>query len=606
MWLKKKTKVVAVVLALILAILTVIPVLAYQGIGNSPYAADLLVSGLNTGRLDPGQEYWYAYSQIDLGEGAYGSIILSLNFEADGVSVANRVNFQVFTFDQVEAWLKDNSGPIDSMGLGASASADFDAGTGERMWAGMVDPQEVYYVRIFNLSPSPVQFRLTALGQNEGTVNHLPANTFSPPVAQVIPAAASVPGAVPGSISANETVGVGAVPTQPTPTESPASTSWLLAAQAIHDLPPQEAAAWLMSAAMLGWLPDSEGAATSPAAVPIDPKTIAEPVVDEVGPETEVLDVTALDVMAEKEIEELILTTVPDPTTGESIYPNQPVALLYGPNTGVLAPKSEHWYEFTPGKLDGKLIENFSTTMFFTPGEPNLARHVTFELFDGGQYHIWERGTPQDMAHFGAGSWVSRDNDYMTGERLWHGTVVDGNKYFIKITNGTSKWIDYHLVPDDIINTELGKPTVKKIDPAPAIPTGKDIGAPLVTNKNRMQGQLAGGEDIWFNFTTPNTNPDSFDFLSYLVELTHTPGYGNVANYVNVELYPYQQQHLWRRGDGDKIVPLGAGSFTEYDEPTDSHTWIWDGHLVSNTTYFVRVRNDSPLDIDYDLSLQRR
>ncbi len=128
----------------------------------------------------------------------------------------------------------------------------------------------------------------------------------------------------------------------------------------------------------------------------------------------------------------------------------------------------------------------------------------------------------------------------------------------------------------------------------------------LLLVEGGVEGQLAGGEDIWFNFTTPNTNPDSFDFLSYLVELTHTPGHGNVANYVNVELYPYQQQHLWQRGDGDKIVPLGAGSFTEYDEATDSHTWIWDGHLVSNTTYFVRVRNDSPLNIDYALRLQRR
>ena len=66
-----------------------LPVWAYQGgVGNSPYAADLLVSGLNNGSLDPGQEYWYAYSRMDLGDPNYNSVIFSLNFEADGVAVA--------------------------------------------------------------------------------------------------------------------------------------------------------------------------------------------------------------------------------------------------------------------------------------------------------------------------------------------------------------------------------------------------------------------------------------------------------------------------------------------------------------------------------------
>jgi len=248
--------------------------------------------------------------------------------------------------------------------------------------------------------------------------------------------------------------------------------------------------------------------------------------------------------------------------------------------------------------------------MFFTPGEPNLARNVTFELFTGSQYHIWDRGTPQDMEHFGAGSWVSRDGDYITGERLWHGTVVDGDQYFVKITNDTGKWVDYHLYPDDIINTELGLPLNDDAQTAAVetntTPTGKDIGAPLPLYKTRSQGQLPAGEDIWFSYTTPNTNPDSFDFLPYQMTVIHKPGIGAVAHYVNVEIYPYQEQQIWRRGDTDKIKPLGAGSFTEYDEAADTHSWVWDGHLVSNTTYFIRVKNDSVQDIDYDLLIRRK
>lgn len=174
-----KTTTKTTVLVVVLLIMTVIPAWASQGIGSSPYTADLLVSGLNTGKLNPGQEYWYAYSRLDLGDSEYNSIVLSLNFEAEGRAVASRVNFQVFTFEQVDAWLKDNSGPIDSLGLGTPASADFDVNTGERLWAGPIKSTEIYYVRIFNVSPSPVHFRLTALGQKSAQLEGIEALTGS-------------------------------------------------------------------------------------------------------------------------------------------------------------------------------------------------------------------------------------------------------------------------------------------------------------------------------------------------------------------------------------------------------------------------------------------
>jgi hypothetical protein len=608
-----KIKLVALVLGAVLLSSAVFPVLAYQGdIGGSPYAADLLVSGLNTGSLAPGEEYWYAFSRVDLGNPLYGSVILSLNFEAEGLPVASRVNFQVFSFDQVEAWLKDTSGPVDSLGLGTPASADFDVNTGERLWSGPVDASAVYYIRIFNLSPSPVQFRLTALGQQKGLTDRFMAvdpGATAGNDTEIIPAAVSVPGVVPQPDTTTRPSIAAVLPVDPTD-GSPTSTSWLLAAQAIHGLPPQEAAAWLMSAAMIGWLPDGgQNAAAVPvapepavavssvAAVPVDPNPDPVPMVEkDAGEQPEIITAEVVEAPTE-----------PDPHNGENIYPNRPLRLLEAPNTGRMGPKTEHWYTFTPGKVDDKVIENLSLTMFFTPGEPNLARYVTFEMFTGDQYQIWDRGTPDDMEHFGAGSWISRDGDYITGERLWHGTVVDGDQYYVKITNGTNKWIDYHLVPGDIINMELGGPKINPAKPVvPEIPTGKDIGSPLIATKGSQPGKLAAGEDIWFRFQTPNVNSDNFEFIPYLIELVHRPGHGTVAHYVNVELYPYQEQAIWQRGDGDEMKPLGVGSFTGYAEVADTHTWIWDGHLVSNTSYFVRVRNDSAQEIDYDLIIRRQ
>ncbi len=587
-----KTAIKTLVLVLALLVVTAIPVLS-QGVGTSPYTADLLVSGLNTGQLNPGQEYWYAYSRMDLGDAGYNSIILSLNFEAEGRAVSSRVNFQVFNFAQVEAWLKDNSGPIDSLGLGTPASADFDVNTGERLWAGPMAAGEVYYVRIFNISPSPVQYRLTALGQTGADIPlvNAPAAGSAPPV---IPAAISrtsdeiapeefTPPAAPGTESI-ETLPV-------LPDGESASTNWLLAAQAINGLPPQEAAKWLMSAASLGWLPLGGG---SPAMVPVNPNDDPYPVVT-TEEESDTGDVTP--------------PTPPDPTQGYSIYPNQPVPLVDGSNIGRLAPKSEHWYMFRAGKVDGKMIEDMSLTIFFTPGEPNIANLVTFRMFTGSQYQIWERGTPDDMQHFGVGSWVSRDGAYETGERLWHGSVVDGDRYYIKLNNDSDEWIDYYLMTGDIINIEMGDPIVEDHSLpqyADLVPAGRDIGSPLRIDKGHTRGTLQAGEDIWYSFASTIADPDRVEFHSFQIDLNHTPGAGHISNRVNVEIYPYQEQQIWQRGDTDQIRPLGAGMDLEYKKATDTHTWVWDGHLVSNTTYFIRVRNDSVSDISYDLNIKRK
>lgn len=589
-----KTIVRVMVLIVVLLLVTAIPAWASQGVGSSPYAADLLVSGLNTGKLDPGEEYWYAYSRLDLGDPAYNGIILSLNFEAQGRAVASRVNFQVFDFDQVDAWLKDSSGPVDSLGLGTPASTDFDVATGERLWAGSVAPNEIYYVRIFNLSPSPVTFRLTALGQKSAQTNIFPAfeDTGLARQREVIPAAVSLPSESSASIPAQSSV-MATLPLEPGE-GSVASTRWLLAAQAINGLPPNEAAAWLMSAAALGWLPGGSG---SSALVPVDPNEETFGVTGDGGDEAGSGEVDAVPVK-------------PDPDKGNSIYPSQPLELLDGSNIGRMGPRTEHWYTFTRGDLDEEIIEGMSLTMFFTPGEPNVARHVIFEMFTGSQLEIWERGTPEQMEHFGVGSWLSRDGDYDTGERLWHGSVVDGDRYFVKITNGTEHWVDYHLITGDIINIEMGP----KMEPperpakfiAPQLPTGKDIGSPLAINLNGSEGHLAAGEDIWFSFEHNTPNPEKWELEHYVFRLDHTPGAGFVTNHVNVEIYPFPEQQIWRRGDTDKIQPLGAGSDFEYDKANDIHTWIWDGHLISNTTYFVRIRNGSPRAINYDLSIERR
>ena len=116
------------------------------------------------------------------------------------------------------------------------------------------------------------------------------------------------------------------------------------------------------------------------------------------------------------------------------------------------------------GDHDDEMIENMKMTMFFTPMTGFMSNRVNFEIFPASQYHIWARGDSDYMEHFGLGLWVSRDEDPNTGERLWNGTLVDGDRYLIKVKNGTPDEIDYYLFPDDVENAELGHPTLHHLD----------------------------------------------------------------------------------------------------------------------------------------------
>jgi hypothetical protein len=61
------------------------------------------------------------------------------------------------------------------------------------------------------------------------------------------------------------------------------------------------------------------------------------------------------------------------------------------------------------------------------------------------------------MVPMGQGQWVERDKDPLTGERLWSGNVVDGDTYYVRVFNHSDQVIDYYLITNDVINTELGE-----------------------------------------------------------------------------------------------------------------------------------------------------
>ena len=50
---------------------------------------------------------------------------------------------------------------------------------------------------------------------------------------------------------------------------------------------------------------------------------------------------------------------------------------------------------------------------------------------------------------------MNRDGGVETGELLWKGHVMAGNKYFMRVSNESDVPIDYTIYPDDVINANL-------------------------------------------------------------------------------------------------------------------------------------------------------
>jgi hypothetical protein len=240
---------------------------------------------------------------------------------------------------------------------------------------------------------------------------------------------------------------------------------WQLVAAAVQSMSADEAAAWLQMASRVGWLPGSGGGASA-IARNVSATTTVEADTD-ASPPAQPLDAPAELPMTEMaESKDAAPEPVPEPSAEEitaslfdlypNVYPGTPLALHDGANVGKLAPSGEHWYTFIREDLDDRIFERMALTLFSTPTDGNESHHINFQIFTGNQLHIWQRGTPEDMVSMGEGQWVSRDNDPVTGERLWAGMVVDGDTYYVRVFNNSRNVIDYYLITNDITNTELG------------------------------------------------------------------------------------------------------------------------------------------------------
>lgn len=264
---------------------------------------------------------------------------------------------------------------------------------------------------------------------------------------------------------------------------------------------------------------------------------------------------------------------------------------------GRIAPNSKYWYTFSYPNLGEDDFETVKYTFFFTPDDGNRRHKVNFELYPYSEYQLWERGDGDDFTNFGAGQIVDRDGDDLTGERLWNGTVIKGDKYIMSIANGNDVPIDYWLYEGDIINPILGP------EPPPAPAPVYDPGAapqtadPLKIGVNK--GKLQPGDEAWYSFSITDFDREEFEEMA--LTMVATPDDGNRIRNITFDVFTAKGVQHWSPGDNSQISNLGAGSVVYRDDNILTGERFWKGWVNDGDLYYVQVRNGTDVPVDYHL-----
>ncbi|MDM8530876.1 hypothetical protein QUF63_06870 [Anaerolineales bacterium HSG25] len=431
--------------------------------GQSPQSAQGLEHGLQVSYLESRTDTWYLYQHQD-STAEYVWLSLNLQYQAKNQIQTGQINFEIIPQHQVDG----NSPHTSLLTQGQATTVSLpDQNLTQLLWTGQMANNEPYYIHVFNNSDLDLEYTLESEVEQPAFSGAIPASYSddSSPHDETIPPQTArqlswgLIGQAVAGMSANEAgqwmqtaqsigwISPQGMPIKANPTEANPTLVWGLVGQAVAGLKAEAASNWLQQADALGWL----------AVLPSDASTLSTqslPTVPVPNPEAVVAPP--------------VLPDSPPPVDDYnpiSIYPNNPLPFNFEQvNSGRLAPYGVHWYSLTLSNIHNQeWIESFALTMFTTPSDGFIDSRVNFEIFPANQYHIWARGETNYMEHFGLGMWLSRDQDQHTGERLWSGSLVDGNRYFVKVKNSSPELIDYYLFAGDINNAELGNPTLHQL-----------------------------------------------------------------------------------------------------------------------------------------------
>lgn len=262
----------------------------------------------------------------------------------------------------------------------------------------------------------------------------------------------------------------------------------------------------------------------------------------------------------------------PPPVLGGGPSAWEARGLQTGLTRGRLQPSSTQWFTFSRAGLGGDVFQDLAFTLFFTPGAGN-ADNVNFQLFTPGEIAAWGRGERARPNNFGAGAFVSRDGDGNTGERLWRGVVLRDDLYYLAVENGTALEVDYYLYDQDIANPQLGtSPEV-----ALSLGTGETVGV------------VAPGQEVWYQLSAASRVEAAFEETGVTMQIAQSNA--------DVTL------EILTAGEVEAVGlnSVGLAQVADLDQNPQTSERSWRGWLVDNGRYYVKVRNNAGVPVDYRL-----
>lgn len=288
----------------------------------------------------------------------------------------------------------------------------------------------------------------------------------------------------------------------------------------------------------------------------------------------------------------------PQPVAAPELGTNPSNAITLTPdlNRGRLQPQSTSWYRFIFNDFsDGSNFQDLGFSLFFTPDNGNRGRNINFELFTANEVASWSPGNEDGLTNFGAGMLVSNDGNTNTGERIWKGTVLKGETYFLVVENGAEVEIDYWLYNGLISNPELG--TEPEPAPAPVYSKGAAPQTAIPLSAERNPGGLEPGQEVWYSFSIHNDDGEFFEEMA--LTMIATPDDGNRIHHINFDVFRADAVRDWSPGDNSKINNVGAGGIVVRDNNPLTGERFWSGWVVEDDLYYVQIRNGTEIHIDY-------
>jgi hypothetical protein len=289
----------------------------------------------------------------------------------------------------------------------------------------------------------------------------------------------------------------------------------------------------------------------------------------------------------------------PEPVFAAGKAPQAAMPLKLGLNKGTLQPGEEEWYSFRLADFDEEGLEEMALTMITTPDDGNRIRNLTFDIFTAGGAAEWSPGDNSRIDNLGAGSVVYRDSNPETGERFWHGWVIDNDLYLVQIRNGTEAPMDYWLYTGDVYQPELGEPSVIQVAQVQAAP-GEAPATALDLAVGVNEGSLEPGQERWYAFSRGDVD-QLHNSVNTAFTLVFTPDDGNRVRDVNIEMFEANQLRDWAPDNRFNLNNFGRGSVVSRDGRHDTGELLWYGQVIGGDRYYMRVTNESDVAIDYQI-----